>query len=241
MKKNIEIAGLLGAGKSTLVNKIIKKNPDIFYDRFDLAISPVKKFPNNRKVLNLASKLINLNTKNIWYNQDITVKQDQFSKNYPDFYDKAWDNLGIIIQSGFVPSSFWLRWYFNAWLLIALASERDSFSSQPNIFLHDEGISQRLLSVLAEKTCSIDFIVKYFDCVDLVIVYDQSIEKALQQAYIRDRKKRSKNETRIWIESHAVSIEKLKKYALTIEKIKIVKPEKITDILLGTQYAAKNS
>ena len=217
MKKNIEITGLPGAGKSTLVNKIIKNNPDIFYDRFDLAIKPYKKISNKRKLLNVASRLINLNTKGFWYNQDIANEQDQFSKNYPEFYVKALDNLEIIIQSGFVPSSFWLRWYFNAWLLIALTSKRD------NIFLHDEGIGQRLIQYLSVHNVSEDFINQYFFYVDIVVIYDQSFEEALRRACVRDKNK-TYGELKGWLEQHSLGIQKLKKFAMTNKKIKIVPP-----------------
>lgn len=234
MKINIEITGLPGSGKSTLVKNLIKNEPKIFYDRFDLALKPYKYLSRKRKLFHLLPSAIKYG-ENLFFQDDINREQDKFSKNYPDFYGAALNNLEVIIQSGFVPSSFWLRWYFNAWLLNALASRRD------NIFLHDEGLAQRLLSVLSEKDMPTDFVIKYFDCVDLVIVYDQPFEKSLQQACIRDGQIRSKTETKTWIEAYVVGIEKLKKYALTIEKIKIVKPEDITNILKGIRYAAENN
>lgn len=223
----VDVMGLPGSGKTTFVNSCL--NSSLY--SFEKCSSLInfyyqKKFPE-KMIDIILSGLPITKEYDVSLHRRMFLLRNNFSSHFPREYQKAVEFLYIFLDNGFKPHSFWLQKYLDNWLFVAIAKAKNCQ------FINDEGVCQRILSVLTQTKLPKRTIVDYFQNIDQIWYLPTSLELSIERAIKRERASgRSAREVEDWVRSYVNPLN----YLLSIDELH----EKIKSLDVSKMHGCSN-
>jgi hypothetical protein len=202
---NVEIFGVPGAGKSTLIRNSVNSSKGALFDFESVCLS---KLGTRANWLRFFARLASLNTTVICNGVDnLLIAGAKLS-----LLEKPNQDLPLFInflqdleEQGFTPSPFWLNR-----MLLSMAFRNETRNSE-GFLLCDESFMQRLLNIIIkiprfDPPLSLKSLIKK----SILVQLDVPIEMAIKQALKRDGGRRTKKEIESWVVEHASAMELVK-------------------------------